>query len=349
MSLAQAVTKLKFLYERLKRITTIYLGVFVVTMVLNQALLFGFCLDLYCLAAALPHVSIISIVIGTWLNKKYNWGNSHSSLSSKGIEYKQKLHRHLDHLERLMDEKEQITRDKSTARDQQGPIVTAAKVQHRAYTPVKPASNEHKAHRIVSPEQTFRRYGINSLWHISHRDNLSSILENGILSHNMAHNIGQKRIVDISDSSVQRWRKRSEPCYGRPIHDYVPLYMKCRNPMLFRLKDRNESLCLIEVSLSVLKNSEILFTDGNAASAKTSFYSTADELRYLSWDILNSEYWSEFEDGKRIMCSELLIYSKIEPSHIKRICCYSDDTARFLHASMERHNVIINVLPDLFF
>ena len=65
----------KKLWKRTKEVATMYTGTFVVVMVLNQLLFFGFCLNPVCLIAAMPHVLFITVVIGTWINKVNGWGS----------------------------------------------------------------------------------------------------------------------------------------------------------------------------------------------------------------------------------------------------------------------------------
>lgn len=63
------------LWERTKPVAKIYIGTFIVVMVLNQLLFFGFCLNPICLMAAMPHVLLITAFIGSWINKEAGWGN----------------------------------------------------------------------------------------------------------------------------------------------------------------------------------------------------------------------------------------------------------------------------------
>lgn len=62
------------LWERTKDIATTYTGTFIAVMTLNQLLFFGFCLNPICLVAAMPHVLLITVAIGTFINKAGNWG-----------------------------------------------------------------------------------------------------------------------------------------------------------------------------------------------------------------------------------------------------------------------------------
>jgi hypothetical protein len=64
----------KNLWKRTKHVASTYTGTFIVVMLLNQLLFFGFCLNPICLVAAMPHVLLITVVVGSWINKMGNWG-----------------------------------------------------------------------------------------------------------------------------------------------------------------------------------------------------------------------------------------------------------------------------------
>lgn len=189
----------------------------------------------------------------------------------------------------------------------------------------------------------FQAYGINSFWHITHRHNIPTILEKGILSNKTAH--GDLSPIDISNSDVQKRRGRIEPFYNRAVHEYAPLYINAKNPMLYVRKDIQHELCIIEISLSVLKESNFVFTDGNAASQDTKFYKEPSELSALPWDVMKASYWTDFPDGKRKRCAEVLIYPKIGPEHILRVHCCSGETFR----TISSYPCNSAISPHLFF
>jgi len=176
-------------------------------------------------------------------------------------------------------------------------------------------------------KKAFENHGIYSLWHITHRDNVQSIHKEGILSHSDSKKL-PRRVKDISCFDVQKRRKNKFLKSGRNVHEYVPTYMKVRNPMYYRVcaeKLHLDELCIVEVSLSALENAEFYFTDGNAASNATKFYDDIDKMDCLPWEVLNDDWWNKFEDGKRKKCAEVLIYPSIAPEHIKCVHCYSDE------------------------
>lgn len=57
------------LWVKTKRIASLYTGTFIVVMLLNQLLFFGLCLNPICLIAAMPHVLLITVFLGTLINK----------------------------------------------------------------------------------------------------------------------------------------------------------------------------------------------------------------------------------------------------------------------------------------
>ena len=164
------------------------------------------------------------------------------------------------------------------------------------------------------------------LYHITDVDNVSSIAEAGLQSHNRAH--GQYRPTDISDPEVQGRRQGScDPHYGRQLHDYVCLYFRAKGPMLYRRQDRQCRLAVLYVASSVLEMSRVVFTDGNAASPRTKFYYSAEDLQKLDWNCLRAQYWTDFPDGKRKRCAEVLVPDEVPVQLIDRVVVY-DDWAR---------------------
>jgi len=60
---------LNALWAKTKKIASLYTGTFIFVMFINQLLFFGLCLNPICLIAAMPHVLLITVVLGTLINK----------------------------------------------------------------------------------------------------------------------------------------------------------------------------------------------------------------------------------------------------------------------------------------
>ncbi len=120
------------LWERTKDVAATYTGTFIVVMILNQLLFFGFCLNPICLIAAMPHVLLITVFIGSIINKLGNWGERRiasktakvtgEKLDRFGKELNTALQEAEQEIDRQRDElrKEREERQKSTKAELEG-------------------------------------------------------------------------------------------------------------------------------------------------------------------------------------------------------------------------------------
>lgn len=190
---------------------------------------------------------------------------------------------------------------------------------------------------------------IDHLYHMTLISNLSSILNDGLFSHDEINRRGVHR-EDISLASVQERRhQRIEPIHNRSIHEYVCLYFSPRNPMLFKRRELQNNIVILGLSRNLIKEKDTIFTDGNAASEDTKFYHGIEELDYLPWGIIESEYWTDYEDGKRIKCAETLVYKQIDKSAIHRVYCRTPDQYHRVVPILGVARSIACVRPKLFF
>lgn len=194
-----------------------------------------------------------------------------------------------------------------------------------------------------------KSFGIDYLYHMTHKNNLQNILQNGLLSHNQARN-SRLTQVDIADNQVNDRRLRNEPIYQKSIHDYVPLYFNPKNPMLYRRGNIQNEIIILAIDSNLLYQSNTVFTNGNAAAGATSFFSNPNDLTKLNWTCINAEYWNDIVDGKRIKCSEVLVFPSIPTNAIKKIFCNNQQTKQFVTSSLTNHNFIeVEIYQNLYF
>jgi len=188
----------------------------------------------------------------------------------------------------------------------------------------------------------FVRYHINYFYHMTHIDNVASILKHGLLSHT---NSFVKQ--DISNHSVNSRRARREPIYYRSIHSYVPFYFNPKNAMLYARRDMQEDIVILVFDKSIFFEDGAIFTDGNASADATRFFKNPNDLDKLNWDcIFYSEYWNDFVDGKRQRMAELLVPNRVSSSKIAKIICSNSGTKRVLERLT---NIRIEVNPYQYF
>ena len=195
--------------------------------------------------------------------------------------------------------------------------------------PTRPASLSEFAHR----KRIADTHGIEHLYYLAPIDNAESILQHGILSHKKARQFNHH---DISLREVNDRRRSFRVPGGRPLHDYVPLYFTPRNPMLYTRRDIQDDIVVLCVDRDLIFGAGVFFTDGNAASVFTHFFDNPESLDQLDWHCIRSHYWTDFEDGRRKRCSEVLVPDRVSSESIRRIVVHNQTTLVTAGAARDR-------------
>jgi hypothetical protein len=206
--------------------------------------------------------------------------------------------------------------------------------------------NELKAIQLASKRLTSHldKHGIEALYYITPVDNLKSIINEGILSHEQ---MKAKRHLDISMPEVNARRARKEPIHKRPIHSYVPLYFNPLNPMLYKRRNEQKSLAILRLNRGLIFKDGALISDGNAASFQTKFL-TVSELDSVDWGCVFANYWNDHPDGKRIRCAEVLVPDHVYPRFFESINCNNFELLDGIR-ELNRSSLPINIDRSLFF
>src|SRR5208282_6504067 len=133
----------------------------------------------------------------------------------------------------------------------------------------------------MPPSQIMREKGLDCLLYLVHPDNLESIMCHGILPYNMVRHHG---LAHESIASAEVQHRRDFCITGVSCHDFVPLYLARRNPMLWAIEDQPRAY--IRVRLEVADEEDVIFADGNAASSSTGFVRGDFGARKLPWDVI---------------------------------------------------------------
>lgn len=163
------------------------------------------------------------------------------------------------------------------------------------------------------------RADITELYNIAPIMNVSSILQDGILSHTRAEKFDHQ---SVAMNEIQKRRQNKQIPGARKLHDYANLYFDAHNPMLSKVRDRNDNICVLQISPKVLDLPEVIISDCNASCDKVRFYPVADGLRALdknrifahSW-IHRDDYMEQLRHGSE-KCAEVLVPDSIDPSYI---------------------------------
>ena len=179
--------------------------------------------------------------------------------------------------------------------------------------------------------------------------NIPSVLKHGILSHDLARKLSH---FDVSMMEVQDRRDKIQVPGGLSLHCYANLYFDARNPMMYKRLAQVESLCVLSVSIDVLKLSGAMITDQNAASDYVRFYSPT-ELNNLPFDRIFAEDWRHPDDEiaywqhKSQKCAEVLAPNVIPTDFIQK--AYVVNEIAKIKLSATGFPKSIEITPKLFF
>ena len=191
--------------------------------------------------------------------------------------------------------------------------------------------------------------GIKGIYNIQHISNIPSIMQNGICSHQMAQSIAHESIADVN---VQGRRDKVQVPGGLKLHEYASFYFSPWNPMLSRVRDKNESICILKLALVVLDFKGVVVTNRNASSNYASFYSALDGLYNIDWKLIFAKYWVNpdpyvQETNKSIKCAEVLVPHCVPYEYVVEAAVVSKKAEMYLHDL--GFNKTIKVLPNQFF
>jgi hypothetical protein len=178
--------------------------------------------------------------------------------------------------------------------------------------------------------------GIDCLYYMLPIENVPKVMRTGILSYNKVKSLPHR---SVADKFVQSRRDYLISHLGRDkhIHDYVPLYFCTHTPMQYvvtqsvnRVVDQKD-LTFIEIDPArVFSTRGVIFTDGNAASNTTSFYSDMADLSNLDWHVIHEVhncYWREY---KRKKAAEVLVPDHVPVDFFLRVVVFDAEVKRKL-------------------
>ncbi len=195
-------------------------------------------------------------------------------------------------------------------------------------------------------------FGIETIDHMTHIDNLETILAHGLYAHSNPY-----KITDISNTEVNSRRSMPEPVYNKAIHDYVPFYFNARNAMLYRNQCHfGEDIIILGFEQDIILEENVLFTNNNASSGSASFTNDASELldsTFIDWDMVFSSRW--VHNGYRnvttmqMMMAEVLIPKHVKSSKIQVIYCQSSSIKEKIMHNFKLNGIKVVVDTNKFF
>ncbi|MCD6574177.1 DUF4433 domain-containing protein [Candidatus Aerophobetes bacterium] len=195
---------------------------------------------------------------------------------------------------------------------------------------------------------------LRGLYYITHINNLSSILQRGILCHRKIEDekISFTPIYDAEIVATIREKKLSD---GRNLWDFVNLYFQPRNAMLYRViffsKANLEDIIIIGLKYNILNRKDIFVTTGNAASYNTEIFSAGRAKKYIKIirEKTDKGWWASQDGSKRELMAECLVPDSLSPEYISEIYVPNQNALNKVRSKIGSRNIPIIPEPELFF
>ncbi len=186
------------------------------------------------------------------------------------------------------------------------------------------------------------------LHYITKIANVSSILQRGLLSHHLAARIPHQ---SVAMQVIQDRRARKGIPGGRPLHDYVNLYVNGRNPMLFKVLQATsvDELCLLRIAPDVLDLAGAVIADQNASSDYVRFANAPAGLALIDHNMVFATYWTHSGDEiaelrhKSAMCAEVLVPEAVSADQVNGAWVGSGPALHLLGAAAPQLAVALDV------
>lgn len=168
-----------------------------------------------------------------------------------------------------------------------------------------------------------RKSSIQGLYYITHINNIPSILEKGILSHELieAENIPYQTIYNLQ--VVSHRSHKIVPGTPQSLWHFANLYFQPKNAILYAVINGYplQEVAIIGIKKTILNRSDIWITTGNAAHSNSQIFPISQGKAILDQirDQIDQEWWNNEDGSKRKMMAECLVPEKVDPGYISII------------------------------
>jgi hypothetical protein len=195
------------------------------------------------------------------------------------------------------------------------------------------------------------RAELRELHYITCWESVPSILEHGLLSHQLAARVDHE---SIADEEIQG-RRAAKAIGRRSLHSYVNLYFWARNAMLIRCYryEGRRNLVVLSISKQVLDLPGVIVADQNMATDWVRYHFAATGgLEIVDPELTFAESWDHpnpYEKARRrAACqAEVLVPDRVDPEYVKGAYLPGRDACARFHRQFAE--LRLRPWPRLFF
>ncbi len=170
------------------------------------------------------------------------------------------------------------------------------------------------------------------LYHFTHMDNLSAIVQNGLCCDN---GLAETSYINSGNRDIKHRRKGMSINQEYTVGDFVPFYFAPRSPMLYTqwkngLVVQADIIYLVTTIGTFLDgDTTFYFSNRNAATYAATFYNTEKDLCRVPWEHMQGDMWNNMEaypDRMAQRMAEFLVYWHVPWTSILGIAVFDEDT-----------------------
>jgi hypothetical protein len=199
------------------------------------------------------------------------------------------------------------------------------------------------------------------LYRMTHIENISDILQNGI-THSTSTN-ANPNFVPIGDGSLIGTRNNFILNNGRQLGEYIPFYFGVRTPMLYVMQNgfnmvtpvpaQNIVYCITSVQKIIEQQLDFVFTDGHAVDRFSLQFTIVDIDSIdaiIDWKAIRAKYWRDENDLdlKRRKEAEFLVFGDIKTDTILGFLVYNQK-AKETVISFGANAANVHIKSDFYF
>lgn len=201
------------------------------------------------------------------------------------------------------------------------------------------------------------------IWRLTHRENLSWILDNGL--HCASSSFQAPNYITIGNNEVIDKRKNrpvSSPP-GGTLNDYIPFYFTPFSPMMYNIHTGksvtqypNTEIIILVSSLRYVAKAGIkfLFTDRHASYTLANYYGSLKDLIKLDWGLWQQRDFQRDPENPEKMDryqAEALIYRHLPIESLQGIVCFTTELESKIKQQVNDKGLSLKVKanPDWYF
>lgn len=185
------------------------------------------------------------------------------------------------------------------------------------------------------------------LYHITHIDNISSILKNGLLYREELNRRGMYNFRDIADHEIIAKREN----YKSRLSKYVPFHFFAKNPFDCAVCNKYDSknLVIITIRRELHKTKKMFVIPSHPLDTHTpEIYNYDDGFEKINWNILDMQGNRDYNNPeiKKACMAECLIENIVKPTEFFKL--YVKDEASIKDIKILDKDLGIEVNPNMF-